>query len=70
MSCTEVGERFQVSWGLSVGEHGFRGLSHRSLEGIESIGIDNVRWRDVAADTGISRGELETMAPAFHVVQQ
>lgn len=48
MSWKEVGECFQVSW-----DHVYRsvkhavswGLSHRSLEGIVSIGIDEVQWK-------------------------
>jgi transposase len=48
MSWKEVAECFQVSW-----DHVYRsvkhavswGLSHRSLEGIESIGIDEVQWK-------------------------
>ncbi len=48
MSWKEVAECFHVSW-----DHVYRsvkhavswGLSHRSLEGIESIGIDEVQWK-------------------------
>ncbi len=48
MSWKEVAECFEVSW-----EHVFRsvkhavswGLSHRSLDDIESIGIDEVQWK-------------------------
>ena len=48
MRWKEVAECFQVSWGHvynSVKHAVFWGLSHRSLAGIESIGIDEVQWK-------------------------
>jgi transposase len=48
MSWKEVAECFHVSWDhvyRSVKHAVWWGLSHRSLEGIESIGIDEVQWK-------------------------
>jgi len=48
MSWQEVGACFQVSWDHvdnSVKDAVFWGLSHRSLDGIESIGIAEVPWK-------------------------
>jgi len=48
MSWKEVSECFHVSWDhvyRSVKHAVWWGLSHRSLEGIESIGIDEVQWK-------------------------
>jgi transposase len=48
MSWTEVATCFQVSWDHvynSVKHAVSWGLSHRSLDGIESIGIDEVQWK-------------------------
>lgn len=48
MSWKEVGECFRVNWDdvyRSVKHAVSWGLSHRSLEGIESIGIDEVQWK-------------------------
>jgi transposase len=47
MSWTEVAEAFRVSWDKvynAVKQAVSWGLQHRSLEGIESIGIDEVQW--------------------------
>lgn len=47
MSWTEVSQAFQVSWDkvFEAVKHAVSwGLQHRSLEGIESIGIDEVQW--------------------------
>jgi transposase len=47
MSWKEVATAFQVSWDCvfeSVKQAVSWGLSHRNLEGIESIGIDEVQW--------------------------
>jgi transposase len=47
MSWTEVSEAFRVSWDKvfnAVKQAVSWGLQHRSLEGIESIGVDEVQW--------------------------
>jgi len=47
MSWKEVAESFHVSWDhvYNAVKHAVSwGLSHRSLEGIESIGVDEVQW--------------------------
>ena len=48
MSWKEVSESFRVSWDHvynSVKQAVSWGMSHRSLDGIESIGIDEVQWK-------------------------
>lgn len=47
MSWKEVAEAFRVSWGrvYEAVQHAVGwGLAHRDLEGIESIGVDEVQW--------------------------
>ena len=48
MSWTEVSRCFSISWDhvyIAVKHAVSWGLSHRSLDGIESIGIDEVQWK-------------------------
>jgi transposase len=47
MSCNEVSEAFRVSWDRVFEAVKYAvswGLTHRSLDGIEAIGVDEVQW--------------------------
>ncbi len=69
LNISEDDNALDVELALEVADY-FRLRNDEAKTIVDEV-VDSVaRWRDVASYLGISRGEQETMAPAFHVGRQ